>query len=167
MHAPAVIRFVQRRTGSSAAADDVTATVFEKAWRGLSNFDGGDDRFRPWVMKIAANEMASTFRSETRRSRREEQTARAEFVMRPTDDPQEAGIDLGAHSARRLRDAIGRLNPTHQEIIMFRFFADMSPSDVASALDVASGTASVRLHRALRALRDELERSVESREHRV
>lgn len=40
---------------------------------------------------------------------------------------------------------------------MFRFFADVSTDEAAAALEIAPGTASVRLHRALQALRDVLE----------
>lgn len=156
LHAPSVLRFVQRRSGSASFADDVTAATFENAWRSLSTFSGDDDRFRPWVMRIAANEMASIHRSEARRAKREDRTTRADLAVRPSGDPQEQGADLGGLAPAQLRAALSHLTSTHQEIIMFRFFADMSSADIAAALDIAPGTASVRLHRALHALRDVL-----------
>lgn len=108
-------------------------------------------------MRIAANEMASTHRSEARRSRREERTTRAELAERSSGDPQDEGIETGPLAPEQLRAAISSLTPIHEEVIMFRFFADMSSVDIAAALDIAPGTASVRLHRALHALRDVLE----------
>lgn len=112
-------------------------------------------------MRIAANEMASIYRSEARRAKREDRTSRAELAVRQSGDPQEQGADLGGLAPAQLRAALSRLTPIHQEIIMFRFFADMSSPDIAAALEIAPGTASVRLHRALQALRDVLETVVE------
>jgi RNA polymerase sigma factor (sigma-70 family) len=71
-HAPDVHAFAQRRVRSVDLADDVVSAAFEKASQGLDQLGARfGDRFRPWVFRIAANEMASLMRSSSRRQRRE------------------------------------------------------------------------------------------------
>ena len=89
-HVTAVHAFVQRRCGSIDLADDLTAAAFEKAWRALPSFRNGEGGFRPWIFRIAANEMASHYRSESRRGRREQLVANGESRIgnAPTTSPR-------------------------------------------------------------------------------
>jgi RNA polymerase sigma-70 factor (ECF subfamily) len=153
-HAPVVIRFAQRRCGSSAIADDVTASAFEKAWRSLSSLHGEGSRFVPWVLRIAANELASFHRSEQRRDRRERVVA-GQRPLGQGSDPADM-TDTDDDGQRRLRQALDRLSPGHQEVVALRYLADLEPAEVATALGVSRGTAAVRLHRAMSALRREM-----------
>lgn len=53
--------------------------------------------------------------------------------------------------------AIGELSPNQRAVVVLRFFLDWSLEDIATAMEVRSGTVKSRLHRALRSLRAELE----------
>ena len=70
-HVHDVHRFLRRRTGDDALADDLTALVFERCWTALPGFRPHHATLRPWLLRIAANVVASHYRSEGRRRRRE------------------------------------------------------------------------------------------------
>lgn len=158
-HAGAVHRFAQRRTRSADVADDVTALAFEKAWRSLGQLGAPDgDRFRPWVFRIAANEMASLMRSHARRRDRESLAASRGEI--PADGSVSQGDGLAAIDASidsgELLGALGTLPERYQEVIALRFLSDLSAAETATALGISRGNVAVLLHRALAALRNTL-----------
>ena len=57
--------------GAGSEADDVVQESFVKAYRALGSFRSGS-AFRPWLLRIVANETRNLVRSRSRRSRREE-----------------------------------------------------------------------------------------------
>lgn len=152
-HVHDVHRFVRRRTGSDALADDLTATTFERCWRALPDFEPQRDTLRPWLLRIAANELAGHYRSETRRRRREELAASREAPHR-TVPPVEPTLDEGA-----VLRALDELGERHQIVLSLRFLADLSTAEAAAAMQVGSRHFAVMQYRALAALRHQLERS--------
>ena len=55
-----------------------------------------------------------------------------------------------------LQRAIGELSPDHRQVVVLRYFADMTVPEVARASGLAEGTVKARLYRAHRALRQQL-----------
>ena len=145
-HVTAVHAFVQRRCGSIDLADDLTAAAFEKAWRALPTFRNGGGGFRPWIFRIAANEMASHFRSESRRGRREQLVANGDSRIRHADEV--ASPDRSA-----VLGALSHLSERHQEVLTLRFLADLTTAETADALGITRAHVAVLSHRALGALR--------------
>jgi len=145
-HVTAVHAFVQRRCRSIDLADDLTAAAFEKAWRALPSFRNGEGGFRPWIFRIAANEMASHYRSESRRGRREQLVAYSEARIGSAPDalPHDRSVVL---------EALSQLGERHQEVITLRFLADLSTAETANALGITRAHVAVLSHRALGALR--------------
>ena len=165
-HGPGVHAFAQRRTRSVDLADDVVSAAFEKGWRGLDRLGAqAGDRFRPWIFRIAANEMASMMRSTSRRRDREHLAAVRGVLPTDVVDGRARSVDAAAImeqadravSSAAVLDALGGLRDRHQEVIALRYLADFTPAEVAAALGVSRGNVAVLLHRALRALRAELE----------
>jgi len=151
-HAPDLVRFVERRSGSPAVADDVVAVTFEKAWTQVCDLDARGIPFRPWIFRLAGNELIDQRRGTDRRRRREVVVSSGE--QRLTDSRAEIDeVDRDDD----LRAAISTLSPAHQEVVSLRWFADLTPKEVAAALGVTAGTAAVRSHRALTALRRALD----------
>lgn len=146
---------VRRRTGSASLGDDVAAEVFEHAWRSIDSLDDGN-RVAGWLMRSAIRRVIDRHRSDDRRRLREIRADRAVRPLRPPDDPAEAVAGDTGVDDTRLREALDRLAPMHQEVIMLRFHSDLEPAAAADALGVSASTAGVRLHRAMKALRREL-----------
>ncbi|HWJ80959.1 MAG TPA: SigE family RNA polymerase sigma factor [Nocardioides sp.] len=72
----------------------------------------------------------------------------------PTDDLPEPrpADDAGWASGIAVRRALAAMSPDHREVLVLRFWADLSERDTAVALGVAPGTVKSRTARALRAL---------------
>ncbi len=149
-----VRRFVWRRSRNDMLADDITAVTFEQCWRSLPGFRPRGATVRPWLFRIAANELASHYRSEGRRDARERlATVRDEPLRAPSDD-----VAVGSDDAALL-SALARLRERDQIVLSLRFLADLSTEEAAEAMDVERGHLAVLQHRALAALRCELEGS--------
>lgn len=161
-HGPGVHAFAQRRLRSVDLADDVTSLAFEHAWVGLDRLGARHgDRFRPWVFRIAANEMASMMRSSERRRDRDHLSARRGAVEheRGLAADEFAAVDTAIDTAPILA-AMSELPERHQTVLMLRFLADLSPSDTALAMSVSVGNVAVMTHRAVAALRRQVDREV-------
>lgn len=107
---------------------------------------------RPWLMRIAANQVTDHFRSEARRRRRERIVALRSEQRGPASS--EADVD-GFDPA--LAIAIGGLAERHQLVLSLRFLADLTTQEAAAALEVTPQHLAVLQHRALKLLRARLE----------
>ena len=139
------------------------SSAFEKAWLGLDRLGaaaGGS--FRPWVFRIAANELASMMRAQGRRRGREAFAVTTGVL--PSDGAHspdrlhavDAALDA-VHDETSLLAALSRLPDRYQEIISLRHLAGFSAAETATSMRVSRGNAAVLLHRALGALRREME----------
>jgi RNA polymerase sigma-70 factor (ECF subfamily) len=148
-HVHDVHRFIRRRTGHDMLADDLTALTFERCWKALPGFRPRGDSLRPWLMRIAANEMASHYRSESRRHRREQLAAVRDLPLvigQEHDLPDE-----------QLVAALAKLDERHQTVLSMRFLADLTTEEAAEAMQVGRRHFAVLQYRALGALRRHLE----------
>lgn len=139
--------FVRRRTGDDALADDLTATTFERCWDALGSFEPRRTTLRPWLFRIAANTVASHYRADGRRRRRE-------HLVAVRDEPRRSDADPFADD--RVLAVLGRLGERHQQVLSLRYLADLSTAEVAEAMQLTRGHVAVLQHRALAALRQEL-----------
>jgi len=148
-HVHDVHRFIRRRTGHDMLADDLTALTFERCWKALPGFRPRGDSLRPWLMRIAANEVASHYRSESRRHRREQLVVVRDHPLRPSGEP-----DLPDD---RLVEALAALDERYQTVLSLRFLADLSTDEAAQAMDIGRSHLAVLQYRALAALRRQME----------
>lgn len=137
--------------GGAAHADDAAQAGFVKAYRALSRFDRTRP-FRPWLLRIVANEARNVRRAEARR---------AALELRAAGEPEAAPGPEDEVAARERREAllaaVNRLAEADREVIGMRYFLELSEAEMASMLGVAAGTVKSRLSRALTKLRAILE----------
>ena len=143
--------------GNAAEAEDAAQDGFVKAYRALHRFRPGAP-FRPWILRIVANEARNRRRAAGRRTRLE---LRVE-ADRPSGDaaPSPEAAVLEEDERRVLLDAINRLREEDRLVIGCRFFLELSERETAEALGVRPGTVKSRTARSLARLRTELERDV-------
>jgi RNA polymerase sigma factor (sigma-70 family) len=141
-------------TSNAADAEEAAQDGFVKAYRALGRFRRGAP-FRPWLLRIVANEARNRRRSAARRERL---TLRAAAEARPGDAvPSPEAALLSRESQEQLLAAIERLSDEHRDAITCRYLLDLSEDETAAALRVRRGTVKSRLSRALDRLREELE----------
>lgn len=132
---------------SASDADDLAQECYLRAFRNWDRFDGRGSR-QAWLFAIARNTQTDWFRKRGRDARVLERGAaqRASEASPPELDDAEA-----------LWQAVGRLTAEHREIVHLRFAADLSYDEIARTLNVPVGTVRSRLHRALKAIREQME----------
>jgi RNA polymerase sigma factor (sigma-70 family) len=141
--------------GQTADAQDAAQEAFVKAYYALGRFREGA-AFRPWLLRIVANEAINRRRSSRRKTALALRVAEA--GSRPSGDaapsPEAAAL---AHELRaELVAALEHLKEEDRLVIAYRYFFDLSEAEMAEALGCAKGTVKSRLSRALRKLQREL-----------
>ena len=132
-------------------AEDACQEAFLKAHAALGRFRSGSP-FRPWLLRIVANEARNRRRSAGRRTGLVLRAAED----RPSDDaaPSPESAVLAHESRTALLAAVNRLRDEDREVIGARYFLELSESETADALRIPRGTVKSRLSRALSRLRD-------------
>ncbi|HJR45329.1 MAG TPA: sigma-70 family RNA polymerase sigma factor [Actinomycetota bacterium] len=139
--------------GDAADAQEAAQAGFVKAYYALDRFRSGHP-FRPWLLKIVANEARNKRRSAGRRIGLELRLAEG----RPRDDAAPSPEDA-ALTKERDEELIAALNTLREEdrmVVACRFFLGLSEAETAAALSIAKGTVKSRLSRALTKLRGRL-----------
>ena len=132
-------------------AEDVVQEAMVKAYRNLARFRPGAP-FRPWLLRIVANEASNRRRSAGRRA----QLALRVAAQTPSEaDATTSPEDLAVAGERRrqLLDAVASLPEADRLVLAYRWFAELSEAEMAVALGCAPGTVKSRLSRALDRLR--------------
>ncbi len=146
-HATAVL------LGAGAEADDIVQEAFVKAYRGLGGFRTGSP-FRPWLLRIVANETRNLHRAAGRRRQRELSVAGTEALLPRIDDtadPADRAIDRDRQ--QYLRSEVLKLPGPQRAVIICRYLIDLDEAETATVLGIARGTVKSRTHRALDRLR--------------
>lgn len=146
------VRVATAITGSVADAEDAAQSGFTKAYFALDRFRP-DAPFRPWLLRIVANEAKNARRSAARRTRLVERASTRYCALAPSaeDDAVSAAV------SPQLLAALSTLDERDRTIIAFRYFAEMTEAEMAEALQCPPGTVKSRLSRALDRLRRQLD----------
>jgi RNA polymerase sigma-70 factor (ECF subfamily) len=146
-----VYAYVMTLLRDSAAAEDVTALAFERAYRRRRTFDRRKGEERAWLFGIARNAALDELRRRQRMAR---------LVVDPasTVDPEELGIagpDQDEILLRRatLRHALADLSARDRELIALKFHAGLANSEIARVLGVSESNAGTMLYRTIQKLR--------------
>jgi RNA polymerase sigma factor (sigma-70 family) len=132
-----------------AEAEDAAQQAFVKAYHALDRFDQSRP-FRPWLLRIVANEARNLRRSAGRRAGLELALSGQPEAVEPS--PEHASIARERRKA--LLRAMGRLSETDREVLGLRYFLDLSEAEMGEALGVPPGTVKSRLSRAMDRLRE-------------
>jgi len=132
--------------GEDAVQDGVL-----KAWRALGRFRPGAP-FRPWLLRIVANEAKNRKAAAGRRPTVELSAAADRASGETALSPEDAAVAGDVRSG--LLAALARLREEDRLVLSYRYFLDLSEAEMASALHVARGTVKSRLSRAMGRLRE-------------
>jgi RNA polymerase sigma-70 factor, ECF subfamily len=150
MHQAIAFRVALVNAGDRADAEEAVQDGFVKAYRALGRFRDGAP-FRPWLLKIVANEARNRRRSAGRRAGLTLRVAGTAASGDAAPSP-EAAV-LTGERREELLDAIARLDDRDRDILVHRFLLELDEQETAEALGIRRGTVKSRTSRALERLR--------------
>ena len=140
-------------SGSPADAEEAAQDAFVKAFRAIGRFRSGEP-FRPWLLRIVANEARNRRRSAGRRAHLALLAAAEQSSGGAVPSPEDSV--LSAERGGEVMAAVESLSQDHRLVIACVYFLDLSEEETAAALGIRRGTVKSRVSRALGRLRDEL-----------
>jgi RNA polymerase sigma-70 factor, ECF subfamily len=153
-----LLRFVARRVGDRERAADLTAEIFLAAVESAHRYRPGRGTPKAWLYGIARVIVANDRRTRGREAAGTERLRGRALLDEDDAARMDARIDAGAQS-RRLYAAMDRLPDAERAVLELVALDELSVAEAAAAAGVRPVTARVRLHRARRRLRAELDQA--------
>ena len=141
--ADAVYAYASSLLRDRSAAEEVTATAFERAFRKQRSFNPRRGTQRAWLFGIARNAALDELRRRKRHASLSAEPADAE----PGDGPD---------PIRRatVRAALATLDARDRELVALKFFAGLDNTEIAGVLGISPSNAGTRVYRAVQRLRE-------------
>jgi RNA polymerase sigma-70 factor (ECF subfamily) len=157
---PKVFAYVYGKVQHREASLDIVSDVFEKAFIKKQSLRSAE-AFGSWLFTIARNEVASHWRKEKPAAKAMQDAAWNNELSHQPPGPE----DTLLHRERlnHLASLLRQLPPREQEIISLKFDAELTNREIANILSTSEVNVRVTIFRALRKLRERMERQQEAR----
>jgi len=141
--------YFYRLTGNNELSEEMLSELFVKLVEKMGSYRGG--AFESWLFKIASNIFHDHLRSKQRRKKLLE-AKRGELELRSVEPKRSESDRLD-----RLQVQLAKLDPNTRELILLRFYSQLSLKEIARLRSEPIGTTLSRLHRGLKRLREMME----------
>lgn len=147
-YSDAIFRFCMVKVSNVELAEDFTQEVFTRYWQALR--DGKIMTNTRAYLYTIANNMAKDW---YKKKKSDSLDARTDAGYEPRDPNADPQSDSEYRSMLRAMDG---LEDSDKHVLLLRFVEGLDPKDIAEILGESANTISVRIHRALERLRDQL-----------
>ena len=144
---PTLVRTSFLTTRDRDVAQDVVQETLVQVWRGLPSYKPRGS-FRAWLLKILVNQARRQYR---RKHVPTVQLDAASKMWSEGENPGDAAQRQEQHE--QLREALELLSDDHREVVILRYFSELTVPEIAQALNCREGTVKSRLSRAQSHLR--------------
>jgi RNA polymerase sigma-70 factor (ECF subfamily) len=155
-HAPVVFRYLYAHLDSRMDAEDLTGEVFLKAWQSLPKYVERGVPFLAFLFRIAHNALVDHYRHRNRLEPKSPDDMDG-YTAEELSAPVELVGNMMEH--QQILHKLSKLRPDYQSVLTLRFFSELSPDETAQVMKRSVGAVRVLQHRALCALREELEKT--------
>ncbi len=141
-----IYRYCQFNLARQEVAQDICQETFLRAWRSLPRFSLKGGSFQAYLFKIAHNLIIDLSRK------------KKEFSIDNYQEVASFEQDLDENiikeeDIKKVREAIDKLGDAERQIIILRYFEEMTSVEVAKVVGVRHGALRVRTHRILKKLK--------------
>lgn len=143
---PRIYRFIYLKVGHREEAEDLTHQVFLKTWGSIDRYNFQGFPFSAWLYQVARNQVVDYYRTKKINITLESIT---ELKI---ESHYSNEIDVNS-DIEKVKQAIHRLNPKQQDVIILRFIEDFSLSEVASILNKTETAVKLLQYRAIKNLK--------------
>ena len=143
-HSPSLFDFFCRMTGNRVVSEDLVQDVFVRMLKYRRNYQARG-KFTTWMFHIARNARADYFKG-----------AKPGAFLPEDDIPDRATVPALERSNETilLERSLIQLPDDKREILVLARYREMKQEDIAELLGIEVGTVKVRLHRAIKELRE-------------
>lgn len=134
-------------------AEDLTIEAFGRAFKRLEQYTP-NYAFSTWLFKIASNNAIDFLRNKKKNNalsldskmENEEGQEFSKSIRSETPDPEEH--IMKKQKIELLRDVVDKLKPRYKELVVMRYYEELSYEEIAVKLDLPVGTVKAQLFRA-------------------
>ena len=146
MYASRCYGYFYRLTGNKDLSDELLSELFVKLVEKIASYKGGS--FEGWLFRIASNIFHDYLRSKLRRKKMLDiHTVQIESEI---TEPKKSGNE----QIDQLEIQLKRMDADTRELIMLRFYSQLSFKEIAKMRSEPIGTTLAKLHRGLKKLRE-------------
>ena len=142
--------YFYRLTGNKDISDELLSELFVKLVKKISSYKGGS--FESWLFRIASNIFHDYLRSKQRQKKLLD--IRQKHLESRTTEPKQSDIE----QIDKLQGRLRRLDTDTRELIMLRYYSQLSFKEIAKIRSEPIGTTLAKMHRGLKKLRELMER---------
>ncbi len=141
-----IFRFIFFRVRNYSDAEDLTQTVFLKAWNSILDYQQKDAHFSSWLYTIARNALADFWKK------------KREVTVEVLDDVpyQEKRGDDNEENIKLIEKVIELLTEDQQELIILKFIQDLSNREIAEIMNKSEEAIRQIQSRAIKKIRENL-----------
>lgn len=139
-----------RMTGIRAVSNDLLSELFVKLVEKIGTFKG--DSFDSWLFKVTSNVFHDYLRRKYRDSKVIE-SRKEELEERLRQEQRQASRNV-SEQVDKLGEKIERLDEQTRELIMLRFYSQLSFKEIAEMRGEPIGTVMSKVHRGVKRLRE-------------
>lgn len=142
-----------RMVNNKDDAEDLTIEAFGRAFKRLHQYTP-NFAFSTWLFKIASNNAIDFLRNKKKhftlsldeKTQNEDGHEYSKSIVSETLDPEEHIIKK--QKILHLRVVVDKLKPHYKELVVLRYYEELSYEEIAKKLDLPLGSVKAQLHRA-------------------
>jgi RNA polymerase sigma-70 factor, ECF subfamily len=147
LYADRVHAYLRARTDSAEDAADLTQQVFLRALDALPRYRRTKAPFAAWLFRIARN-LTTNFQQ------RHHPTVSWDLIPEALQPAAAGDMTRHVEHAERLSRLFGQLDPEIREMMLLRFGAQLTHSEIGAVVGKSEAATKMRLNRALRTLKE-------------
>lgn len=144
---PRIYRYVYFRVPDESLAEDITSQVFLKVWEKLNTYQVGESPFMAWVYRVAHNTVIDYYR--TRKAAVSMEDVKERELCHYDDVEEKLDTQL---QSQELRAAMAGLTKEQQQVLLLKFVAGMSTTEIAKKMRKQEGAVRALQMRGLQGL---------------
>lgn len=159
---PMVYHTCLRMLGNAEEAEETCQDAFLRVFNKIHQFEGRS-AFKTWLFRVVYNFCMTRRRNLASRRERKELITE-EFTQQEAEDRRTLLSD-SSPDTEQVQKALSRLREDDREIIVLRFFSELSLDEIAEVLNLKLSATKMRLYRAMDRFKAVFSRETENSGH--
>ena len=149
IYASRLYGYFYRLTGKKDVSDDLLSELFVKLVEKIGSFKGGS--FESWLFKVASNIFYDYLRGKQQRKKL------LEVRKKQLESEKQGNKQSDNEKFDELQIQLKKLDTDTKELVMLRFYSQLSFKEIAEMRSEPIGTTLSKLHRGIKRLRELME----------